>query len=35
MEKYMLLSEKKDDELIKNLSDKLKMSDNFLNNYQF
>jgi hypothetical protein len=35
MEKYLLLSEKKEDELIKNLSDQLKLSEKFVKNYQF
>jgi hypothetical protein len=35
MEKYLILSETKEDELIKNLCDKLKLSENFIKNYQF
>ena len=35
MEKYLLLSENKEDELIKNLCEKLKLSNNFIKNFQF
>ena len=35
MEKYMIMSEKKEDELIKNLCERLKLSENFIKNYQF
>ncbi len=34
-EKYLVLSERKEEELIKNLSEKLKTSEKFVKYYQF